>query len=376
MPVAAVRILRGPLGSLILAAALFFLLDSIIFRSGLYARIMSPDTTAGKFFHTVLYERYRASDPARDVLLLGNSKMEFAFSVKTFEEKFPASPIHLVLGAVAGSTEQWWFYMLRYLDPGRDRYAAVVIPISNYQIGPWREDFQGRFDTAQVIAPILSASQWPSFLKTYSLYPEIQTRAALLALLSSHVYALDVQDLLLRPKRRLDALKRRKRAGSRWLFDYEGISGDVEELRLDHGTGQIVRYPATFTEFKKRETNYQFERAAPEEALRLSERNAAFEANWLKQIVAHYGGSRTKLIFIQMPRWPIPLPESEPLPAAPDIRTLVGSAANLVITDPGEFTFLESPHYFADMLHLNTEGRRLFTERLGADLMRDLPIDN
>ena len=81
-------------------------LDAAIFRSGLYARISSTKSVPGQFAAVV---RYRIGDRPtgkRDVLLLGHSKIEAAFSQKQFEQENPDSKLQIVLGSSGGTTEK------------------------------------------------------------------------------------------------------------------------------------------------------------------------------------------------------------------------------------------------------------------------------
>jgi hypothetical protein len=96
-----------------------------------------------------------------------------------------------------------------------------------------------------------------------------------------------------------------------------------------------------------------------------TERNARFHAHWLSQIIELYKDSPTKIVFVQMPRGPVRLPKVAPLPSAPDIRGLLPKQNNVIFLGENEFTFLEQPKYFWDLHHLNRDGRKLFSERLG-----------
>jgi hypothetical protein len=360
---------RHPILVLLLSILSFYVLDTGIFRSGLYARVVSPETTAGKLMDMLYYERARPVDALRNVLLLGNSKMEWGFSVKTFEKLYPTARIRPIEGAVSGSTEQWWYYMLRDIDPMHDRYAAIVVPLSGYTASPRQEDFQNRYDNAQILAPILSLSAWPTFLRSFT-DPTVKRRALLLAAFSSHDYGLDLQDLLLHPFKRLDLLRWRRTIGDRWMYDETGLAGSMEGLKLDPDSGRAVAYPPQFQEFKKRETDAQLIRPTPDQAAALTARNARFETEWVQHLADLYAGSRTKLLFISVPRWPFALPALAPIPGAPDVRDSVTLASNEAFLEDNQTSFLENPAYFADALHLNATGRRLFTERLGADLNR------
>jgi len=362
---------RNPLVTIALSILCFVFLDAAIFRSGLYARVSSPMTTAGKFLFLIAYEQDRPADASRDVLMVGNSKMEWAFWVKQFKAFLPHSRLRPVMGASSGSTEEWWYYMLHDLDPKHDRYAAIVIQISGYKISPWTQDFANRFDNAQVLAPILRWYEWPGFLRTFT-DPDVRRRATLLAVSSAHDYALDLQDLLLNFNGRMHDLDWRRKIGERWMYNEEALSSNVEALKLDPLTGRIIAYPPQFNAFKRRETDSEFVRPTLDVAQKMTERNAAFERYWLGRIIEDYSNSKTKLIFLQTPRWPMPLPAQEPVASAPDVRDMIPKLANVIVLDPKTFANLEQPRYFMDMLHLNHEGRIMFTDQLGEYLERTI----
>jgi hypothetical protein len=361
------------LRTILFSVVCFFVLDNLIFRSGLYARIISPDSIAGKLLDIVRFNSAVQTNPARDVLMLGASKTEWGFGTGDFEQLYPNAEIHPLMGAVPASTLKWWYYQLRVQDPNHDRYRAIVLPLEGYKIAPLSEDQENQYSNAEILAPIISLQDWPGFLSSFT-DPAVRARARLLAIFSSHTYWRDLQDLLLHPIQRILGRIHRNRIGPNWLHDFDGDPATLEGLRLDALTGRPSAYPAGFNEFKKRQTDDQFVVPTPDQAKAWTARNAIFEANWLRRIVNDYKDSKTRLIFINIPHWPMPLPALKPIADAPDIRSMIPAQSNVIVLPEDEFTELEQPKYFGDILHLNDAGRLLFTRQLGQKLQHLLAI--
>jgi hypothetical protein len=356
-----------PLLTIVLSVLCFFVLDNLLFRSGLYDLVVSPVTTGGKLLDMVRFNKVLQTDPARDVLLMGSSRTEWGFGTGDFAQIYPHATIRPLMGAVPGSNVEWWFYQLRAQDPHHDRYAAIMIPLDGYRAAPLAVDQQNRYDSAQVLAPIMHLWDWPDFLAHFS-DSAVRARARLLAIFSSHDYSLDLQDLLLHPLARYRARRDREHVGPKWLDDWHGAPESIEALRLDPISGKPIAYPSGFNAFRKSETDAEFTSPPSGQERSWTTREAAFQATWIRRIVADYEGSRTRIIFLNMPQQPLPLPALQPIAGAPDLRSSIPEAPNVIVLPEAQFTDLEKPKYFADVLHLNSAGRLIFTRRLGQTL--------
>jgi hypothetical protein len=354
---------------------LFVVLDTALFRSGLYMHLCgSAESVSGKVFDIVHFNQVATSDASRDVLLIGNSRTEWGFGTDDFASFFPNARIRPIMGASPKSNEEWWYYELLAIDPHHSRYKAIVIPLAGYRVNPWREDKQNTYYTVQALAPIIGLTQWPEFVMSFT-SADLRLRALTLVLFSSHDYALDVQDLMLEPMDRIRWRGTRNALGQGWLHDDHGASGDLRELTIDPRTRKPVTYPARFDDVQRRETDQEFETPSTEEARQWTARNAAFEARWLGRIVAAYRGSRTQLIFINIPHAPMALPAQQPIPNAPDVRKMIPELPNVTILPEDAFTHLQRPALFADVLHMNDVGHREFTLLLGQRLISILEPD-
>src|SRR5262249_44842052 len=163
----------------------FALLDASIFRSGLYARVSSSKTVPGHLTAVVRYSVGSKTPGKREVLVLGHSKIDVALSQKQFEKENPDSQLKLVFGSSGGTTEKMWYYLLKHIDPGQRRFAAIVIPIDTYRTYPEPTDCDNLIDVAQVLAPMLDASEWRDLIGTYP-DPDVRARVTVGALVSSH----------------------------------------------------------------------------------------------------------------------------------------------------------------------------------------------
>ena len=365
-----------PLTTLVLSVGLFLLLDAMLFRTGLYARIEAPRTPAGSMMSIIHFTTAVAADPKRDVLVMGNSRIEYGFSVRYVDEAFPNSPYRMVLGAFPASTEEFWYYALCRIDPRRDRYAAIVIPMPGYGVPPRADDYSNHYETAQILAPIVPVARLGEFLEGFD-DPGLRWRAAILALFPSHDYASDLQDFLLHPAARLRDVRERNQVGIKYLYDEDGYPTTMEDLKIDPKTNSIVKFPERFNILFQNEMNQQFVVPQPDLARQWTSRNAAYEAKWLGKIVADYKDSKTRLIFIDVPHRPVSLPAQQPIPGAPDIYQMIPSYPNVTILPQDTFEWLQRPHYFLDMNHMNVFGKKAFSVQLGQaviDVLSGKPI--
>ena len=353
-----------PVVTVVLSVALFFVLDGALFRSGFYARFQQPNTPAGSMMAIIRFTGAAPTDPDRTVLFMGNSKTEYGFGAKDIDQDFPDAPIKPVLGAFPGSNEEYWYYALQRIDPHQNRYAAIVIPMSGYKVSPDNEGFSDSYSAAQMLLPIVPAPGLRAFLGSFT-EPALRWRAALLALVPSHIYASDLQDFLLHPLRRLRAVRAREAVGVNYLYVDSPHTDTMDGLSVDPHSHKVLAYPSRFNILFRDDMDRKFAKTPLEQARQATARNAAFSAKWLGKIADAYSDSRTKLIFIDMPHEPVDVTSRQPVAGAPDIRDMLPRRANIVVLPPGTFADLEQPHDFIDLDHMNVYGKALFSRRLG-----------
>jgi hypothetical protein len=356
--------LRHPIAILLASAALFMLCDTLIFRSGLYMNIISDRSIAGQLTYFTQYEASRKPSGKRDVLLTGDSKMQWGFSPKFFEQEEPNSHIKFDQGAIAASTLKAWYYILQMVDPGRDRYDAIVLPIAGYVVTPALLEYENRPDTGQLLAPFMSPRQWVDFISTYTDAKAKKTQI-LFALFVSHALATDIQDFLLHPLSRIKAAIRHDRKKDTAPVDNPGPEESIVDLRYDPVARKFISYPAHFTPFLISETFKEYVYLTDRQAKDATALNYDCTTHWAKRIAELYRGSRTKIVFIEMPHHPLRTPMETPIPSAPDVRAAIPKLDNVVIDDADDFSALDAPPYFRDLWHLNRAGQQRFTIMLG-----------
>ena len=362
---------RRPVVLVLLTAVVFLVLDNGIFRSGLYSRVLSPKSVAGHFAAVGRAHLQDHVSTEREVLVLGHSKIEAALSEKMFDEQKGGANVKIVMGSSGGTTEKMWYFLLEHIDPDHRRFAAIVIPIDTYQTPPVETDVENLIDVAQFVAPMLTTSDWRELVASYT-QPKVRQQAILGALVSSHLYALDVQDLLLHPLDRRADVKWTDEFGPTFLYKWDGFEGDLTSLVVDKEHAKVLSGPPQIEGFRKLEAEVRFHLLPAEFVGIWTERYHAYRKNWFSRILALYRGSNTKIIFVQVPRWPFEMPALLPIDGAPDLRDFVKPSKNVVVVDGNEFTDLEKPEYFYDVLHVNKIARREFTTRFGARLRAEL----
>lgn len=362
---------RRPLVLVILSLVVFLALDNSVFRSGVYSKMMSPKTVAG---HFAAVARWRlGNDPPgkRQILVLGHSKIEAAFSEKVFDEQQPGSDLLIQLATSGGTTEKMWFYLLEHIDPHHDRYAAIVVPVDTYKTPPLETDAENRIDDAQFLAPMLSAPAWSDLVRSYT-NERVRERVMVGGLVSSHLYALDLQDLLLHPLDRKEEVRVSDTYGPGYLYQWDGYDGDLTTLELDRANAKIIHAPPQLDAFRKLEAEARLRTPPADRVAAWTAQYHAFRTHWISRILGLYAGSKTKIFVVQVPRWPFDMPLLLPIAGAPDVRDVISPSSGVVVTDENTFTDLEKPEYFYDVLHVNKLARREFTLRLGRRIRDEL----
>ena len=355
---------RSPWFIVVLSIITFVVSDGILFRSGFYPGYLNSDTFLGDLVHTVDRESARKSASTPSMLIMGNSQIDFGFSPAQYMQEHPDNKIHLYKADSPNTHEKAWYYELQRIDPTHDKFDYILVALENYTINSTPVDEENDYETAQLVSPILKFGEWPGFIKSYS-DPTIRYRVLMLALFPGHEYAMDIQDFLIHPGRRLWQMKILKQLGDTWRFAGTSREGAFEDLKID-SSGRVNACPQAYTSFECRGAENVLRYKTTENlAAALARRNANYRSTWTNRIVKSYADSRTKLIFIQMPRWPQPMVYSLPIASALDIRDLIQRQQNVMFADRNLFTSLETPHYFHDNIHLDVFGRKAFTTELG-----------
>ncbi len=375
---------RHPLSFVVLSILFCLTLDAGIFRSGVYGHIATPRSFDHTLAYEVPFERERVPSGKAEVLLLDNSRLGDSFSIADFQERQPDAPIKFIRGTVPGSDDRDWYYAANAFDPIHDRYRAIVIPA--YAAYRTTTELPNYSKDAKILGPILSAAEWFDVISTGASWGE-RCDAVAAFFLRGLVYDLDVQDLGLDPGKRVTESRWLYRVKGEWDFERERVHHDfdgnlmrsrewmsMDGFRYDPSTGTIVGWPQGMTDAARAFIAKSFGSRTPDSERENTAQSAAFAEFWLDRIIRSYRGSKTRIIFLQLPRWPFPLPQRRSLPDAPDLRTVLAEQDNVTYLDEHLFDDLEAPRYFQDTDHLSTAGRDSFTDIFGAEIMRRLGV--
>lgn len=350
--------------TLLIACLGLFGLDALLFRTHMYASILEPDSSTG-LFELILWREKRAQHDAGDnlVVTLGNSRM--GYSPKGVDQRPRQTGYAVRAAGVAGSDARTWYYELRDLDPTARRYRAVVFGVDDF------DDEDSAFNPDDDIRALhycvarLRLGDVFEFAQSFH-SRAVQWEAFRGALLKGIALQSDIQAFVSHPLKRIQLVRLCHRGWAGWTYDYVETSRNMVGLQVDWSTMKAT-YPPEMTE-EQRDTvrNYLLRGAVPQTG-----RVAAFLRTWLGRIADRYRASRTKVIFVRLPRGPIPRPDDLVKKRSATIRELA-SRPNVILADEHLFDTLEHPEFFKDALHLNRDGVERFSAMLADEVARIL----
>jgi hypothetical protein len=350
--------------TLLVACLGVFCLDAVLFRTHLYRSILEPDSSAG-LLGLILWREHRAQTTAGDnlVAVLGNSRM--GYLPKGVDLRPRQTGYVLRVAGIAGSNAPTWYYTMRDLDPTASRYRALVIGTDDYD----DEDrvYQPDDDLTSlhyVIALLRLGDIWQFSQSFYS--PQYRWEAFRGALLKGITYQSDLQAFLSHPFKRIAYVRLCHRGWLDWVYDYVESAKSMAGLRIDWST-LTATFPPDFDEVQRATVrNELLYQPVPQ-----SGRLAKFRRLWLGRIIDRYRGSRTKIIFVRLPRGPLVRPDSLVKKLSSSIRELA-ARPNVILMNEHYFDCLEHPELFKDGAHLNREGVARFSNMLADEVARIL----
>ena len=348
----------------ILAAMVWFAgFEGILFHTGLYSSIVEPDSTTGGLETQLRNELKRPRRDHNQVLAVGHSRMSLLPRVAN--EMKPETGYTFASVGLGGTTPRCWFYELRYLDRTASQYAAVVIPSDDYDEPDGVSDFldDRELDLHYLVAR-LHIQDVVDLPWSYA-GPETKWIALRDLFLKGLVYKRDFLEFLAHPAERLQKVQLYAQGSAGWLYDFRGTEDNLAGLQVDW-QHRNIQFPARIQPDERRRIQDElFTPAAPDTG-----RQTAYYRYWYGRIVDYYRAARTKVIFLRVPRAPIPPP-----PRAPKLSSavrLLASKPGVVVLDEHLFDSLEHPEFFWDGWHLNGQGMARFSRILATEVRRVL----
>jgi hypothetical protein len=350
--------------TLLLACLGLFGLDALLFRTRLYMSILEPDSSAG-LLELILWREKAAQRTAGDnlVVTLGNSRM--GYSPKGVDLR-PRQTGYIVRTAgVAGSDPRSWYYLLRDLDPTARRYRAIVFGIDDY------DDEDRLFNPDDDIRALhysiarLRLGDAIEFAQSFH-SREVQWEAFRGAVLKGIALQSDILAFLAHPSKRIANVRLCHQGWPDWTYNYVESSRNMVGLQIDWST-LTATYPPGMTEEQKGTVrSFLIHEPNPQTG-----RLAHYFRTWLGRIADRYRDSRTKIIFVRLPRGPIPRPDYLVKKRSSSIRELA-SRPNVILANEHLFDCLEHPEFFKDAMHLNRDGVERFSAMLADEVARIL----
>jgi hypothetical protein len=355
---AQVKNLAKPLLWTLASLLLFLMVESLVFRLGWYNKYLEPDSSAGTV-ETYLYWLKRfphAKLP--EVLLVGDSRIAEGFSARAADAA-SGDRIRFWNFGIGGATPRVWYYILRDADPTRRRFAAIVLALDHYSDQDSADSIQDRFIDLNFVIGRLRLSDCEDFASSM-LSTEYKERALSGCLLKGIPLRRDAQEFLRHRRDRIKRTKDNRVNGLGYIDAYGGREENLLGLSADF-VHRTIHFPPGLT--AGRHDTIQ-STLLPDPAPQTGE-TTRYRKLWLGRILDLYNDSPTRIVFLELPRAPLPRPES---PQPPRFLQWALGRPRVSALPSGTFRDLERPELFFDGLHLNKIGRALFTERIAAQV--------
>jgi len=348
---------------LALALVFFFALDALVFRTGWYARLLNPDSTAG-FLQTYLWiEQQRPMNYPRQALAVGDSRM--GVKARMANALTPETRLRFGTIAVPGTTPRCWYYMLRELDPDADRYAAIVIGLDTYDDRGF-ENLNDRELDINYLTPLVGFADFVPFVSSYQSWPA-RIHAAEAILFKGLAYQRDFQDLLARRHTRLEVARINHESAHEWFYNAVWERRSLAGMSVDWNAHKL-----SLPDWVDAQHRSIAENLLLNDPPAYFDQFARYRRRWLGAILDRYRGSRTKIIFLQLPRGPVVRPNLT-TDRTSSIREFAAHGKALLM-DEHKFDSLERPELFGDVQHLNEAGGLQFTTMVAEEVSRMLGL--
>ena len=336
-----------PVWAIILAVAGVFALDALVFRTGLYTSILEPESTTGLF--ELILRREQVAQPwygPNLVCTVGDSR--FAYYPRVANEQKAATGFAFRHAGVAGTDARAWFYMLRDLDPNRNAYRAIVIGVADYDDEDGAYDIGDDLATLHYTAARLRFSDVIPF--TLSFHDgTARWKAFRGSLFKGVVFQRDLLAFLSHPAKRIAYVEFTNHGYEEWTYGFVDSDRNVVGLKIDWAN-LTATVPPGNDALRDQLNRFVLYRPYPQTG-----RHAAFRREWFGRLLDRYRGTSTKVVFLRLPRGPIPRPDYLVRKKSSSIREFAARPGVLLV-DEHAFDFLEKPELFKDAFHLNNTG--------------------
>lgn len=344
---------RAVLGTLIGLIG-FVAVETAIFDSGWYSKYLEPDSRAAQVEYNLFWLQRAVPPKVPDVLVVGDSRIAEGFSTR-IAEAATGGRLHFINMGMPGASPRVIYYALRDAEKNRKRFSAIVIPLDRYSDRDEAGEVENNPTDLSFLAGRLRLSDCWDYSRTYT-NSEMRRDVLTECLIRGLAFRPDVQAFLANIPERLKRAKDWRNNGAGYVAGYGGKPEDLRGLTLD-ATTETIHFPPGVKDWQIGSVRAIL---LPSQAPQTGALTA-YRRRWIGGILDLYKNSATRIIFFQLPNAPLPLPE--PVQPARFIDS-VKARPRLTVLPVDLFRHLQKPEWFADGLHLNGTGRRLFSVEL------------
>lgn len=345
----------------ILGLLLFLICEALIFHTGWYSRYLEPESSAAELaLHlTWLRENPPPSD-WKQIAVVGDSRIAEGFSGRLASELPGSARNYYWSFGLHGTTPRVWYYFLRDGDPRQNRFSAIVLAMNRYSDQDSFDPDSGRISDLNFAVNQLRLTDAWEFSRSMP-SPAYQRTALVGTLFKGWTLRNDAQDFLSNVPARLEKARLARAKGYGYEWGYEGVPTDLRGLSLSPD----LTFPPSLNDAQKSTIR---DTVTPHFAPHTGDLTR-YRTLWFNKILARYRGTKTKIIFVQLPRGPLhPVAPPFPSPFIDSVRL----QPNVIVVPPQTFEDLESPENFFDGLHMNRTGREIFSKRLAGIVNQEL----
>jgi hypothetical protein len=337
---------------------LFLLAEGFLFRLGWYNKYLEPDSTAGTVESYLYWLKRFPHGQLPEVLVMGDSRIAEGFSARAADQAAGNRLRYWNFG-MGGAVPRVWYYVLRDGDPTRRRFAAIVIALDQYSDQDSVDSIEDRFIDLNFVIGRLRLSDCGDFAASMR-SRETQARVLSGCLLRGISLRHDAQDFLQHFQERIRRSKDWRINGLGYVNAYGGREENLLGLSADF-VNRAIHFPPGL-DAERHDTVQAMVMPTP---ARQTGETTRYRKLWLGRILDLYKDSPTRIVFLELPRAPIPIPESTQPATFLEWALQRPRVSALPATT---FRDLERPELFFDGLHLNSAGRGIFTGKIAAQI--------
>jgi hypothetical protein len=308
-------------------------------------------------------QRAQQKNGSNVIVTLGDSRMSY---LPRLSNELTLETGYVFRNAgIPGSDLRTWYYMLRELDPTRRRYRAVVIGVNDYDDEDTSDQPDDDLRSMHLCAVRLQLSDALDF--AWSFHSAQQRWSAFRGtLFKGVILQQDIRAFLSNPRKRIEYVQLCRREWPSWTYNYVESDRSMVGLAIDWQKLTAV-YPPGADDIQRESVAWFLLRGPAPQTGRL----AALRREWFGRIVDRYRGTGTPIVFVRLPRGPIPRPDWLARKSGSSIRELA-SRPGVMLGEEHAYESLEHPEFFKDGMHMNREGVKRFSAMLARDVTRML----